>query len=507
MISISCGNPVVCGEGTTEKDGACIPTVDTSVESDTDTDADSDTDSDTDTDTDADSDTDTDTDTDTGILDTGPFDADGDGFFAHVDCDDNDSARYPGATEHCNGVDDNCDGLFDTGPLVTVDGTQSFITVQAAVSAAQAGDEVVVCPGNYYEVVQVGLPISIVSLSGPQSTLIGGFGFFGFPTIDATFLGAQTLDITGLTISGGETGGIVMAPASTLNLTDMLVTYNDGTGIVGADINMTDTEVSDNQANGDGGGLWLMDGTVTCVNSLITRNAADLLNMGGGAIVDGDVVMAGCDIRDNAADDGGGIAVIGGGTLDLTGSVVASNDGNDGAGIWLDGPLLIGGDIVANDGRGGSGVFSVWQDAIISGVLIRQNIASLGGGGVYFSAGGTLENSEVVDNLINSGNGGGVLVEDNALANIDNTIIERNTATDGGGIEVCRNATANVNGGTIRDNDADYDGGGVYIDNGGGMTLTAVDIGNNDPEDVGFSNGAQDFGGITNAICDDTYCY
>jgi hypothetical protein len=59
-----------------------------------------------------------------------PFDADGDGAYdannpdcltawdaAHLDCDDRDPAVKPGATEVCNGVDDDCDGTVDVGAI------------------------------------------------------------------------------------------------------------------------------------------------------------------------------------------------------------------------------------------------------------------------------------------------------------------------------------------------------------------------------------------------------
>lgn len=43
-------------------------------------------------------------------------DTDGDGFsVAEGDCNDNDPDVYPGATEVCNGVDDNCDNQIDEG--------------------------------------------------------------------------------------------------------------------------------------------------------------------------------------------------------------------------------------------------------------------------------------------------------------------------------------------------------------------------------------------------------
>ena len=54
-------------------------------------------------------DTDTDTSVDTGV----PIDADGDGFVASLDCDDTRADVNPGATEICDGVDNDCDGVLD----------------------------------------------------------------------------------------------------------------------------------------------------------------------------------------------------------------------------------------------------------------------------------------------------------------------------------------------------------------------------------------------------------
>jgi len=50
-----------------------------------------------------------------GIGDACDNDADGDGFPKNVDCNDNNNTIYPGATEVCDGNDNDCDGQIDEG--------------------------------------------------------------------------------------------------------------------------------------------------------------------------------------------------------------------------------------------------------------------------------------------------------------------------------------------------------------------------------------------------------
>ena len=51
-----------------------------------------------------------------GIIDNGPdTDDDGDGVCTPADCDDTEAGTYPGATELCNGVDEDCDTEIDEG--------------------------------------------------------------------------------------------------------------------------------------------------------------------------------------------------------------------------------------------------------------------------------------------------------------------------------------------------------------------------------------------------------
>jgi hypothetical protein len=62
---------------------------------------------------------------DTSDTATPDGDADGDGFVAGLDCDDNDAAAYPSATEVCDEIDNDCDGEVDEGYDLDADGWAS----------------------------------------------------------------------------------------------------------------------------------------------------------------------------------------------------------------------------------------------------------------------------------------------------------------------------------------------------------------------------------------------
>ncbi len=71
-------------------------------------------------------------------------DLDGDGVEATDDCDDQDPTVFPGADEHCDGIDQDCDGFIDDGP---VDGVPQHrdMDEDGYGNASTRGD---VCPGT-----------------------------------------------------------------------------------------------------------------------------------------------------------------------------------------------------------------------------------------------------------------------------------------------------------------------------------------------------------------------
>ncbi len=54
----------------------------------------------------------------------GLVDLDGDGFPSGCDCNDSSAARHPDALDACNGVDDNCDGVFDRHTALQLRGAE-----------------------------------------------------------------------------------------------------------------------------------------------------------------------------------------------------------------------------------------------------------------------------------------------------------------------------------------------------------------------------------------------
>ena len=134
-----------------DADADTLPDADTDPDTPSDADADALPDADPDTAPDADPDTppDADVEPDPDVApdpDAGPIDFDEDGHPEDVDCDDRNPDVFPGATEVCNGIDDNCVDGIDEGVITDGDGCRdpgpptSSATVDVVQFTIRSGD-------------------------------------------------------------------------------------------------------------------------------------------------------------------------------------------------------------------------------------------------------------------------------------------------------------------------------------------------------------------------------
>ena len=264
---------------------------------------------------------------------------------------------------------------------------------------------------------------------------------------DLTIQGAGA-DATGIDANGSLTSDRALHlvnSATTLSLSaltvhDGNVVSGNGGGILaasGATADLTGAAVSDNSANGDGGGISAP--TATLSNSAVSGNSA------------GDV--------------GGGIE---GGSSTLSNSTVSGNISTSSAGGINAGNLatLTNSTITGNAGGGNGGGVNA-DNAVVTGSTISGNITTGAGGGINASP-GDLTNSVVTDNAAGT-NGGGF----RGNGSITDSTVRRNEADqDGAGTFTEFTASLTVLRSTIAGNDALDDGGGVFFTSSGTIGLT-----------------------------------
>lgn len=378
-------------------------------------------------------------------------------------------------------------------------------TIQAALAAANDGDEVRVLPGVYVGQVDLdGKAVHLVGLSGAGATFIDGAG--AGPVVLCNSLEGPDTVIEGFTITGGQTNG-------------------DGAGITIGLSNPTivDCTISGNEAGDDGGGVAIVLGSPSFIDCLFSQNQAG--GSGGGVFAHlASPSFTGCTFELNtAADEGGGIAAVGG-AIDLTDVELALNDADYGGGLSaIDGAVvsMVGCDVVDNAAVLSSGGLS-FVDASVSlfgGVVALNTGGSVGGlgatrgalqaFGVTFSgnacswmcgAVGLAETSpadtsfELCGFFDNLGGlaGGAVVVFDGGMS-IEASTMFGNGAMSGGAI-----ASWTEDGGTVirlrgtvlSGNTATIGGGAVYLEDDSDFVATHCEFVDNETTAPGGNGGA-----------------
>jgi hypothetical protein len=162
---------------------------------------------------------------------------------------------------------------------------------------------------------------------------------------------------------------------------------------------------------------------------------------------------------------------------------------NLGGGAYVDGPCKLRNlQIIGNTASNGGGIYLRYTGGYLENLVIMDNIASLEGGGIYFTAasGGGQADSAVADKVSLIGNqatgGGGVSLDGKTVLTIMSAIVYVNEAT-----------------GTAA-------GGGALLQGQSTLLATNSDFGvavetDNLPDDVYAKNSYGDIGTVTTMTC------
>jgi CSLREA domain-containing protein len=294
-------------------------------------------------------------------------------------------------------------------------------------------------------------------------------------TVDANdngriFLIAGSADVTisGLTLTGGSVvggngGAILVSMDAALTLDSMMITGNSA---------------SFNDFGGDGGGIYVEGfgtGSLMLDGTTVSGNDADLA--GGGIYIGFDTpatITLSTISGNSAGDSGGGIYMEpneGAGTATIS---LVSTAVNDNSAVSAGGGIFAGQNSALD-----------LEDMTISGNSVGDSETGTNGfgAGIYVSfASVTADETTIVGNNAfqfteGSSQGGGIYMSDASVSLTDSTVGtlgdgEANTAIDGGGIFADGVGLLTLTRSTVAGNTANSYGGGIYLV--GGATLSAV---------------------------------
>lgn len=457
---------------------------------------------------------------------TGPeevvVDTDGDGAPDEVDCDPTDPAVFPGATEICSGVDEDCDGEIDEAdaadatdwfpdadgdsfgdaasptraceapPGLIADGSdcddsdplihpgaeevpcngisescsgdggprlpEEHDTLQQAIDAAEEGGMVCVGPGSWPGPARITRTVTLVSTGEAADTVLSGRERDSILEID----GAADVVVEGFTfIDGRATFGAAVRLDNAPRAT------------------LSGNTFLRNQALADGGAISIdSSDDVRITTNFFDRNEAD--GHGGAVrVVDSAGLRFSVNTvsRNQAGRSGGGVYLLRAATASVSGGQLDRNLAEDGAGLSaVDCNALTVEAATVNSntasGLGGGLYIDGGTSVLLDELTVRDNTAASGAGlTIWETTGVTLQQSAVRSHLVDT-YGAGLLLRSTAEVSVVDTDFDTNSAGQaGGGIAVRETATLSLSGGTFVDGFGGL-GGGVALLDGGTVTVS-----------------------------------
>ncbi|WP_018830497.1 membrane protein [Salinispora tropica] len=249
----------------------------------------------------------------------------------------------------------------------------------------------------------------------------------------------------------------------------------DGGGILvntGGGLAVNHSAVTSNIAGGNGGGI-ANNGVTTVKRSTVSRNTARL--EGGGIYSTGALTVGRSEVEANTGTAGGGGIASMGGTVEVAKSSLSGNWSNQGAGLFIvDSGIgsVTDTHITKNSAADvGGGVFILGQ-LTMQKVVLAGNTAETGAGlSVVNGSTADIMDSAIVDNTAGA-QGGGIF--NAGMTTLNNTKLDGNQADMGGGVQNLAAATLTFFASTVTDNLAVTDGGGIFNEVGGTVTLNTA---------------------------------
>jgi hypothetical protein len=270
-----------------------------------------------------------------------------------------------------------------------------YFTIQAAITAANSGNTLILTPGIYFELVQTQGKNLTLQSQNPQDPA----------TVEDTIVHGY-MNGTPLTISGTDSiQGITITGGSATN--------GGGISISSGSPTISNCIIRDNVATSSGGGLYSAGTSPTVTNCEFSSNSA---GSGGGVnIPSGTVTIHGCTFSGNHATSGAGGGIYGAIGIQSTIEDCKFNDN------------------IAN--MSGGAVYNYKCVSILRNCLFQGNSSALFGGGVVnwychpaWNASSTIWNCTFTGN--SSGSTGGALYNAFSNLNMTNSILWGNQATN-----------------------------------------------------------------------------